>query len=144
MTCLHSFFIFTHKLFSFGKGRKDQMCVCLALHPQSPWGVQGRPGVCWTIYLILPLVCLLERRSTVKKKAFYLNHGTRCPLWGLYPCLSGASLHKPALLVVPGMGLTLPPSGGLTHPTPILPTPVLLPHPHPRPPWLFFPGTLPR
>lgn len=97
------------------------------------------PGVCLTIYLILPLVCLLERRSTIKKKkAFYLNHGTRCPVWGLYPCLSGASLHKPALLVVPVMGLTLPPSGGLTHPYPNAPHP----RPYPHSPWLFFPRDL--
>lgn len=125
-----------------GKGKKGQMCVCLALHPQSPCGSAGEmPGVCLTIYLILPLVCLLGRRSTVKKKAFYLSHGTQCSVWGLQPCLSGVSLHKPALQVVPMMGLTLPPSGGLTHPYPQYSPPPPLPPPSVA---FFSLGTLPR
>lgn len=35
----------------------------------------------------------------------------------------------------PVTGLTLPPSGGLTHPYPNTPHP----RPYPHPPWLFFP-----
>lgn len=38
----------------------------------------------------------------------------------------------------PVTGLTLPPSGGLTHPYPNTPHP----RPYPHPPWLFFPWDL--